>query len=77
MRWLLNEIEQRTAKALLLDEICDTCFHNGLNSRVNYMQLPECHYWYNTNRSHPFAINPPLLPEEKTCDNWKEKNKKK
>jgi len=62
--------EDEIAKSILLDRTCSTCMHNGIRAKINYMGLKECHYWLNTNRRHPLAINPPDLPSENTCENW-------
>lgn len=62
--------ENELAKNFILDKTCKTCGHNGLYSSINYMQLPECHYWYHKDRLHENAINPPKLSDNNTCDRW-------
>jgi len=57
-------------KSLLLDKTCETCQYNGRYSSINYMQLPECHYWLKKDRLHEKAINPPNLSIENTCEKY-------
>ncbi len=62
--------ENELAKKLLLGMSCKTCKYNGLYSSINYMKLPECHYWFLTDRKHKLALDPPNLSSDDWCKKW-------